>query len=262
MINHAGFFAILDRGITLNWEDGPTLHKFSAAVRYHLADSATTRTLRLGASNRYSDDPLAFVATDDGLRATWVWQERPPGWTAMLAVDNESGQDLFLDSLDVLRLDYELGGLFNIGAPPGLWRCRVELAEGVSGLLPAGTPPQAHVSAQVESGWEFWSLGTTTASGFVRNRELVVQPTASNRNRPPAVMIRALRGAHDLPTEIRLEISSERFERLVARCKTDGMPLASGVSVASPLFWVVAGDDAEELQRLSPEPTDPDPAHE
>ncbi|MCS6773200.1 MAG: hypothetical protein NZ693_03700 [Thermoflexales bacterium] len=251
MINHAGFLAILDRGITLNWEDGPTLHKFSAAVQYQHPDSAASCMMRLSATNRYSDEPLSFTSLQDGLRAVWVWQERPPGWTAMLSVENESNQELLLNSLEVLRLDSEAGGLFNIGAPPRLWRCRIERAEGVSSLLPEPTSSLERQSVRDESVWESWS--PHVVSGFVRSRELVVQPVCSSRSRPPAVMIRALRSAYDLATEIRLEATSERFERLIVRCKTDGMLLAPGGVTASPPFWIVAGDDAEELQHLPSE---------
>jgi hypothetical protein len=246
MINTSGFLAVMDHGITINWDDGPTLHKLAAQVRYHTAESATSRTLRVPASQRYSDDPLSFMALGDGLRASWVWQERGPGWTAQLAVQNDGEDDLFLDALDVIRVDPAFGGLFNIGAPPGLWQVRPE--EDVRGLLAA---PQHEEQGGVDAEPETWSPATATAKGFTRRRELIVQPSASNRSRPPAVMIRALGSPlHDAPTEIQIEATGEKFERLTARVKTDGLMLASGVSVASPEFWIVVGDDAAELRAL------------
>jgi hypothetical protein len=66
-------------------------------------------------------------------------------------------------------------------------------------------------------------------------------------------MIRAL----DLDTvpssariEIHLEATGERFDRLTARYRTEGLLLGAGASLASPRFWIAAGDDAEELSQL------------
>jgi hypothetical protein len=196
------------------------------------------------ASQRYSDDPLSFMALGDGLRASWVWQERGPGWTAQLAVQNESEDDIYLDALDVIRIDPAFGGLFNIGAPPGLWQVSPE--DDIRGLLSA---PEAEQEVAAEP--ETWSPASVTANGFMRRRQLIVQPSASNRSRPPAVMIRALGSPlQDAPTEIQIEATGEKFDRLVARAKTDGLLIANGVNIASPEFWIVVGDDAEELRRL------------
>jgi hypothetical protein len=60
-------------------------------------------------------------------------------------------------------------------------------------------------------------------------------------------------GTAELPTEIRLEVNGERFERLSARVRADGLAIAGGVVLASPEFWVVAGDDADELRHLEVE---------
>lgn len=257
MINTDGVLAVMDHHITINWDDGPTLHRIGAQVRYHTAESATARTLRVGASQRYSDDPLSFMVLGDGLRATWIWQERGPGWTAQLAVMNEGEDDIYLDALDVIRIDYAFGGLFNLGAPPGLWRVCLE---DVRGLLaapgesaPEPAPEPARAPADAEMMWEAWSPASTTATGFVRRRQLIVQPTVSNRTRPPAVMIQVVQAAAALATEICLEVNGERFERLTARHRADGMRLGAGVSVASPELWVVAGDDVEELKALAAE---------
>lgn len=240
MINVAGFMAVMDHGITINWDDGPTLHKIAAQVRYHTGENASSATLRLTASQRYSDDPLTFMAMGGGLRATWVWQERDPGWTAQLAVQNDGEEDVYIDSFDVIRIDSAFGGLFNIGAPPGLWQVASESA----GLLPAPATMPASTA------YECWSAGSTTANGFTRNRELIVQPSVSNRSRPPALMLRALDAGAGMTTEIIVAVNGERFERAVARAKADGMLIANGVIVASPEFWIVAGDDVDELRRL------------
>ncbi len=242
MINVAGFMAVMDHGITINWDDGPTLHKIAAQVRYHTGENASSATLRLAASQRYSDDPLTFMAMGGGLRATWVWQERAPGWTAQLAVQNDGEEDVYIDSLDVIRIDSAFGGLFNIGAPPGLWQVASESA----GLLPA----PAVATAPASTAYECWSAGGATANGFTRSRELIVQPSVSNRSRPPALMLRALDDGAGMTTEIIVAVNGERFERAVARAKADGMLIASGVIVASPEFWIVAGDDVDELRRL------------
>jgi hypothetical protein len=53
-----------------------------------------------------------------------------------------------------------------------------------------------------------------------------------------------------MTTQIIVEMNGERFERAVARARTDGMLIANGVIIASPEFWIVAGDDVEELRRL------------
>jgi hypothetical protein len=252
MINTTGFLAVMDHGITINWDDGPTLHKLAAQVRYHTADSATARTLRVPASQRYSDDPLSFMALGDGLRASWVWQERGPGWTAQLAVQNDSEDDIYLDALDVIRIDPAFGGLFNIGAPPGLWQVSPE--DDIRGLLSAPESqagPEAEAEDEAAAEPETWSPASVTANGFTRRRQLIVQPSVSNRSHPPAVMIRALGSPlHDAPTEIQIEATGEKFDRLVARAKTDGLLIANGVNVASPEFWIVVGDDAAELKRL------------
>jgi hypothetical protein len=71
---------------------------------------------------------------------------------------------------------------------------------------------------------------------------------------PPAVMIRALGSPlQDAPTEIQIEATGEKFDRLVARVKTDGLLIANGVNVASPEFWIVVGDEVNELRRLESE---------
>ncbi len=240
MINLTGFMAVMDHGITINWDDGPTLHKIAAQVRYHTGENTSVATLRLTASQRYSDDPLTFMAMGGGLRATWVWQERSPGWTAQLAVQNDGEEDVYIDSLDVIRVDSAFGGLFNIGAPPGLWQVASESA----GLLSA--PADAPSATQYES----WNAGSATANGFTRNREFIVQPSVSNRSTPPALMIRALDASVGMTTEIIVELNGERFDRAVARARADGMLIANGVIVASPEFWIVAGDDVEELRHL------------
>lgn len=249
MINTNGVLAVMDHHITINWDDGPTMHRVAAQVRYHTAESATLRTVRVNASQRYSDDPLSFMAAGDGLRASWIWQERGPGWTAQLAVTNEGEDDVYLDALDVIRIDSAFGGLFNLGAPPGLWRVRLEDVRSL--LVAPGSEDAPAERSDPTAGWESWSPATLNVTGFIRRQCLIVQPVASNRTRPPAVMIRALDNdsrSSTARTEIQLEVSGERFERLSARNRTEGMLLGAGVSVASSEFWVVSGDDAEELR--------------
>jgi len=246
MLNTHVAMALLDRGVTLNWDDGATLHKITAQARYHTQHSASIQTLRIGAQQKVNDEPLTLTASDSALEAFWTWTERAPGWSAALVVRNKSESDLFIDALEVVRVDSAFGGVFSLGAPTGLWRC----AHDVEPLA-----------------WEAWSDSAGSAGGFLRQAALLVQPSMSNRSSPPAVLIRALGAGRapaadetgravslppaGIPTEMRLEVTGERFERFAARARADGLLLASGVSLASPECWIVAGDDAAELLALT-----------
>lgn len=248
MLNATGALAILDRAITLNWDDGATLHRITAQVRYHTPDSASTQILRVSAGKRLGDDPLTLISADTVMQATWVWQPLDvmgaPAWQASLEARNISDADVFLDSLEVLRIDAAFGGLFNVGALPGLWRSARENASQLD--------------------WENWGDGANSANGFARASRLLVQPAASNRSAPPAVLIAApaqalSANAEDTEqalvapeprTEIIVEATGEKFERLVARARTDGALLGAGATIASPVFLIVSGDDAAELWAL------------
>jgi len=251
MLNTGGALSVMDHHVTINWEDGPTLHRIAAQVRYHTAESATLKTLRVNASHRYSDEPLAFMVFEDALQATWIWQAHEKGWTAQLAVANQGEEEIFLDALDVIRVDYAAGGLFSLGAPPGLWQVRIEEDNRPLLSAPGSDPPTPDDLSAATSRWESWS--PATPGGFVRRRCFIVQPTVSNRTRPPALMIRAL-DLDAVPSsariEIHLEVTGERFDRLTARYRTEGLLLGAGASLASPRFWIAAGDDAEELSQL------------
>jgi len=249
MLNTGGALTVMDHHVTINWDDGPTLHRIAAQVRYHTTDSATLKTIAVNASHRYSDEPLSFMILEDALRIAWIWKERPPGWTAQLAVTNQGEDEVYLDVLEVIRVDYAAGGLFNLGAPPGLWQVLFEedarpllrspSAEALSSLEQPMPPPR----------WESWS--PAMSGGFIRRQCFIIQPTASNRTRPPALMIRALEPEGAARIEIHLEANGERFERVTARCRTEGLLLGAGAGLASPEFWIVAGDDAEELRQLT-----------
>lgn len=247
MINTFGALAVLDRGITINWEDGATLHKIGAQVRYRTRESTASQLLRVSAGKRLSDDPLALIGADALLRATWTWREAGDGWAAQLAVLNTADHDLLIDSIDVIRIDSAFGGLFNLGAPPGLWRCAFERE---------GDPV-----------WESYGDSAASANGFLRATRMLMQPSVSNRSSPPAVLIRALNApvapapdvadgqalavwSPEFRTELQLEFNGERFERFVARVRCDGALLGAGVTLAAPEFWVVSGDDAGEVWRL------------
>ncbi|MCL4505372.1 MAG: hypothetical protein M1434_14045 [Chloroflexi bacterium] len=242
MLNRTGILTVLDRGITINWDDGPTLHRITAQVRYHTATLATTQLLRVHALQRYSDDPLVFAA-EDSIKAAWMWRdarmvdsEAIAYWTTQLSVTNQTDEDIYLDTMDVIRIDSAYSGQFNIGAPTGLWQCAVESAADLK--------------------WEAWSETTSSAGGFTRQRVLLVQPTVSNRSRPPVVLVKALDspqgGATAHPTEIKLEINGERFERMVACTRTDGTLLSPGATLFSAQFQVASGDSPAELLQLSP----------
>lgn len=247
MINTHGALAVLDRGITLNWDDGATLHKIGAQVRYRTRETTASQLLRVGAGKRLSDEPLALVGADALVRATWTWREAGDGWIVHMAVLNTADHDLLIDSIDAIRIDSAFGGLFNLGAPPGLWRCAFERD---------GDPA-----------WESYGDSAASANGFTRAARMLVQPSVSNRSSPPAVLIRALSAppapaqddadgqalsvwSPEFRTELQLEFNGERFERLTARVRCDGALLAAGVTLATPEVWIVSGDDAGELWRL------------
>lgn len=254
MVNTHGAMALLDRAVTLNWDDGPTLHRITAQVRYHTANTATIQVLRVGALRTLTDNPLTLMAADSAIEAHWTWAERGPGWSTQMVVRNRSEADLFLDALDALRIDAAFGGVFSLGAPPGLWRC---------------------ATAEGPATWETWSDSAATAGGFVRSGSMAIQPSMSNRTHPPALSVRALGAESAAPVaaatdaaaddeteialspltpgmlaEFRLELSGERFERFTVRARAEGLLLAPGVAVASPEFYIAAGDDAAELLRL------------
>jgi hypothetical protein len=250
MLNTTGRLAVMDHGVTLNWEDGPTLHRMTAQVGYHTAMSPTAQPLRMRVlattSHEGDGDPFTFTQTDESIRAEWTWREGIPThapseavlhWVVQLAVTNLTDQDLFLDTLDVIRIDAAYAGQFNLGAPPGLWRCADE-------------------SFPTDVRWEAWSQSAASAKGFRRSHELLVQPSMSNRTRPPALLVRVADATTELaqpvPTEIALEMSGERFERMTARTVGAGARLAANSTFASAWFLLASGDDVGELRGLLP----------
>lgn len=82
---------------------------------------------------------LTLISADPLLQATWRWQFvellGAPLWQVSLDVLNRSEESVYLDSMDVLRVEHDVGGMFNLGAPPGLWRCARENALTVLGQL-------------------------------------------------------------------------------------------------------------------------------
>lgn len=242
MLNKNGILAVLDRGITINWDDGPTLHRITAQVRFHTAASTTSQLMRLTAAHRQDDDTFVFMH-DEQLEARWSWREMSlpddqpeliSYWVAQLAVTNHSNNDYFVEMMEVIRVDSAFHGQFNLGAPPGLWQCA---NDSVRGKLTC----------------ESWSSSGTGVQGFERGAELLVQPAMSNRSRPPALLIRAV----DAPdraspftadtAEMLLELSGERFERLSAYNKAEGAIVRAGSTVTSGAFIIASGDDAAEL---------------
>ncbi len=239
MLNENGVLTMLDRGITINWDDGPTLHKITAQIRYHTGKSATAQLLRVHAAQPYSDEPLTFRQRDHTLQVIWVWQTRGAGWSTQLTLTNTSEEDVYVDALEILRIDSAYGGVFNLGAPPGLWRCARE----------SDTP---HDDTPA---WEAWAETTASAGGFVRAHSLIVQPSVSNRSHPPAVLIAVNGNTAQLPVEMRLECSGERFERLTARSRADGTLVGAGAMLASAELWIASGDDPEELRQWAQQAT-------
>ena len=249
MLNRSGVLSVMDRGVTLNWDDGATLHRMTAQVHYHTDYTPTPQVVIVQAAQPKEDEPLSFVE-EDVVRATWDWQgmSLDPAnagatdyWTLQLTVANSSEDDVYIDTLDVLLIDSHHSGQFNLGAPPGLWRCARQNPDGTLA-------------------WEPWSETVAGAGGFSRTHELLVQPTFSNRSWPPAVIIRAYPVTPEgdpaaevpsQPTELKLAINGERFDHLVARTNAGGTRLQKDETLISPRFLVASGDDAVELQRLA-----------
>ncbi|HEY3288831.1 MAG TPA: hypothetical protein VGK87_01760 [Anaerolineae bacterium] len=238
MLNVTGVLAVLDRGITINWDDGPTLHRITALVSYHTAEDTTIQNVRLYATMKLSEEPLAFVNEGD-LKITWTWLEGntdngadPVFWLVQLAVTNQSDDEVYLDSLDVIRIDAELGGQFNLGASPDLWRCLRE-----------------HNGDNAD--WE-----SSADTGYLREQYLIVQPVTSNRTHPPALLVRVDADQQSdngqLPVELQLDFSGAHFTLLAARNRAGSAHLAPGVTVVSSRFVIASGDDALELKRLQP----------
>ena len=226
MINTDGACAVLDHNITLNWANGPTLHKIGAQVRYHTPNSATSQTLRVNATHRASDEPDVYISANADVQAAWTWRELGPGWCVSLAAKNISDEDVYIDALELLRVDPAFGGVFSLGAPTGLWQCaRAELS----------------IAGMVE--WELWS---PALGNFTRARQMLIQPAASNRLTPPALLFSAPR-ATEPAIDLELVLTGERFERFVAASRTDGMLLAPEVTVSTSEVAIVAGDAAFEL---------------
>ena len=248
MINSSGVMAVLDHHITINWDDGPTLLRIAGQVCYHISDSPVIQTLRVTASRRSSEEPLCFYSANADLHVTWTVQENGAGWTLQLSVTNENeaedvdGTQIYLDALEVIRIDSGSGGVFSLGALAGLWQCNGEHL-----MLGAAVDASGERDEPNQLGWQLQDM--PTANGFIRQREFIVQPSASNRTRPPALLFCALQ-AKSLSTELVLELNGEKFERFVARHNLDGTLIGAGVTIASPEFWVVAGDDVEELKWL------------
>ena len=92
-----------------------------------------------------------------------------------------------------------------------------------------------------------WQLQTTRG-------QLLLQPPASDRSSPPAVMFRAI---GDAPTvQMTLDIGTAKFERLVIAHDLGNTKLAPAVTLASPEIWVIAGDNQQELLDLAVSPSE------
>ena len=236
MINTSGFLSVIDHGITVHWEDGPTLHKMVAQVRYRLSvdEDSPVENLRVGASQRCADwdadaeEAQCFMAANADINAQWLWRKVGAGWTAMLVIRNSGEGDIFVDGLDIILIDAQRNGLFRLGATPDMW--------------------QIHHATQ----------------------ELIVQPERVDHRHPPAVMFRALSDTavltimdeatdSDAPTEIanatvamKMMIHEDRFAKFDVIAEAIGTVLSPQAEIQSCKVWVVAGDDVAELRQLTP----------
>jgi hypothetical protein len=245
MLNTTGVLATMDHGITLNWEDGPTLLRMTALVSFRYAGDANSLYIRVLADHLLGDEPMAFLHEENAIRAAWIWREVPISqdldsgiryWTTQLSLTNTSREDIYLDSFEALRIDHDYSGQFNLGAPLSAWRI---------------------ASDQQESPifWENWSQSAAMTQVITHASNLLIQPATSSRTRPPAILVRALdddthSASGSLPVEIELTTKAGIFHCLVARNRTDGLPLSSDVTIVSSEFLIAAGDNAEELRLL------------
>lgn len=234
MINPNARFTVLEHCITLNWDDGPTLHKLIAQVRYHRPGSVTARTLRVFATHYAGEPCVAFQRREEDLEVHWEWCAlggggAPVSKSAMRAAK----KCLWIRSTCSTSSTPQAGSSTSVRRPgygSVLWRAAWLRVERLLGKCGRRAQEQAKGLHAVLSCW---------------------YPTVSNRTRPPALLIRALPSASPLPTELRLNLNGERFERLTARCKTDGLLLAPGETVRSAWFWLLSGDDPAELLRCA-----------
>ena len=83
-----------------------------SGVRSNEVSDATSQLMRLAAAHRQDEDSLVFVQ-DEILQSHWSWREMslpddPPDvfsyWVAQLSVTNRADYDLYVDTLDVIRL--------------------------------------------------------------------------------------------------------------------------------------------------------------
>jgi hypothetical protein len=225
MLNPNGVLAVLDRHITLNWDDGPTLMRIGAAIRYRVARSDSPdhddepRTLSINASSRCGDDPPCFNAFNerDGISATWTWTETPPGYAAQLGISNIGENDLELLGIDLLSIDGARGGVFNLGAPAANW---------------------STISDDAES-----STALQTSGG---RRELVVLATETTRSRPTALAFVVPADAFN--ARFALDRQDGRFHTLQVSILFDAPRLlGEGAVIALPEVRIASGDDAREL---------------
>ena len=229
MFNSSFTVAALDHRITLNWDDGPTLMRIEGQARYRMDESSAHLSLRVTAASVVCDEPLCVESRNAALRAVWAWRAADAGCVAQLTLSNIGVEDVLVESCDLLRIDALYGGLFNVGAPPGLWRV----------LNPGG-------HARAAAGWQAWA-----GAPFERDQMLLISPSASNRSAGTALRFRVLPGESARPVRFMLQTSGERFERFSALCMLEEMRLAPGAAWTSPEIEIACGDDAGELAALS-----------
>jgi hypothetical protein len=220
MRNTTGALAVLDHHIGINWDDGPTLMRIGAQVRYRHTPDGAQHLLRVNAGSRRADAPLTFESRADDLHAIWTWAERDDGFSAQLALINEGEDDVLLEGIDVIRIDSAFGGIFNLGAPIGLW--------------------------QVRDGQD-WLPWPGERAELIRSRDIMIQPSASNRTTPPVLRVLALDDAPEVT--MRLTAEDARFQRFSAGCDYGSGPLAPQVTLQTPEIWLISGTDPGDVTR-------------
>jgi hypothetical protein len=226
VINETGLLAVLDHHIALNWDDGPTLMRIAASVDYLPAAFSSNKTLTVNANFRVSDEPLCLQNMADGLRSTWTWREAAPGFACGISIANEGDDTVYLNRVDLMRIDARQGGQLNLGAPASLWR----------------------VSSAETRNPEWQVIDAIDGSGI--DAACVLQPVASSRSTPPCLYFRRLDG--DGPAmRFRFALDGDKLGRFAASCEFASQPLAPGISIALPEVFIASGPSAEALIAIS-----------
>jgi len=256
------FLSVIDHGITINWEHGPTLHKLLAQVRYRSVsdDAADTPviTMRIGASQRCAEatddveDAYCFAASNGDLAAQWIWQAHQSGWSTNLILRNISDESIAIEAIDLVRIDAQTG-LFTLGAPvtawqmamePGqlrVWATQSDRGEPMAVYLEANPPPDEVIDQMIAEERERQGGEDRTLEQWSRQEvETTLDPATEAAyeamENDPTIPV-AIGDSDDVA--IRLDLSEGRFNSLVATFALSDLVLAPNAAILTPgiLVW-------------------------